>query len=486
VLPDQAGSAAHPHLLIGAGKQGIIYLIDRDKMGHFSSAGDNVVQELQAIGPEFGMPAYYHNEVYFGGVGDPIKAITAFNGALSAGPVSQTANTFAYPGTTPSISADGAANGIVWAIENASVAVVHAYDALNLAHELYNSSQAGVRDQLDAAVKFTVPTVADGRVYVGTQSTLTVFGLLGNAITATGADAGGGPQVNVYSTLTGTLELSFFAYDPHFRGGVRVAVGDLNGDGFPDVVTAPGPGGGPDIRVFDGRTGTLIREFGAFVPNFLGGVNVAVGDVNHDGVPDILVGADAGGGPQVELFSGADGSLLTSFYAYDLSFHGGVRVAVGDVNGDGYGDLITAAGAGGGPHVKVFSGNDGSLSYSFMAYTPVFTGGVYVAAGDTNGDGKADVITGAGAGAGPEVRVFSGATGGLLQDFFAYSPAFPGGVRVGAAAVAGAGHAEILTAAGPDGGPHVEFFDGLTLALLDSFFSYAAQFAGGVFVGGSR
>ena len=187
-------------------------------------------------------------------------------------------------------------------------------------------------------------------------------------IVVTGADAGGGPQVNVYNT-SGVLQRSFLAYSASFSGGVRVAVGDVNGDGVPDIVTAAGPGGGPHVEVFDGKTGQMIQSFFAYAPNFTGGVNIAVADVNGDGFADIVTGAGAGGGPHVEVFSGKDGSLLQSFFAYDAGFSGGVSVAAGDVTGDGRADIITGAGAGGGPHVKVFDGQLGTVVRSFFAYT---------------------------------------------------------------------------------------------------------------------
>src|SRR5207248_1170821 len=137
---------------------------------------------------------------------------------------------------------------------------------------------------------------------------------------------------------------------------------------------------------------------------------------------------------------------------------------------------------GGGPHVKVFDGRTGAELFSFFAYDAAFTGGVFVAAGDVNGDGKADIITGAGPGGGPHVKVFSGADLALLQSFFAYDPAFTGGVRVTAADVNGDGRADVTTGAGPGGGPHVRAFSGTTEVGLDSFFAFDATFTGGVYV----
>src|SRR5262249_11954376 len=141
-----------------------------------------------------------------------------------------------------------------------------------------------------------------------------------------------------------------------------------------------------------------------------GGVNVAVGDVNGDGRLDIITAPDAGGGPEGEGFSGTNpATVLADFNAHG-TFPGGVRVAAGGVEGDGRADIITGPGPGGGPNVRVFSTvGPAPILADFMAYNPTFTGGIYVAAGDVNGDGLADIITGPGLGGGPEVKAFSGA-----------------------------------------------------------------------------
>jgi hypothetical protein len=172
------------------------------------------------------------------------------------------------------------------------------------------------------------------------------------------------------------------AYDPHFLGGVRVAAGDVNADGKADIITAPGAGGGPDIRVFSGATGAIIQEFMAYAPGFLSGVYVAAGDVNGDGYADIVTGAGERGGPHVKAFSGKDGSLLQSFMAFSPAFAGGVRVGViADVNGDGKADIVAAAGPSGGPQVTLFDGGNLRVLDSVYAYDPDFTGGIFVGGG---------------------------------------------------------------------------------------------------------
>ena len=182
VLPDLTnGSGQTVHLAVGAGKDGNIYVVNRDSMGKFDPTANHIYQELSGTlsGPVFSMPAYFNNTIYYGAVGDDIKAFAISNAQLSSAPASQTGNTFGYPGSTPSISANGASGGIVWAAENNSNSVLHAYDASNLANELYNSNQAsGGRDQFGAGNKFITPMITNGKVYVGTTNGVGVFGLL--------------------------------------------------------------------------------------------------------------------------------------------------------------------------------------------------------------------------------------------------------------------------------------------------------------------
>ncbi|MFO0807974.1 MAG: beta-1,3-glucanase family protein [Gemmataceae bacterium] len=300
---------------------------------------------------------------------------------------------------------------------------------------------------------------------------------------AVGAGASGGPYVHAFNA-DGSLRFQLLPYPVTFSGGVRVATGDLDGDGIDDIVTAAGPGGGPHVRAFSGVDGHVLLNFFAYDKSFTGGVFVAVGDVDGDGRDDIVTGADAGGGPHVKVFSGTRGAELMSFFAYDAAFSGGVRVAVGDLNGDGRNDLILGAGPGGGPHVRVVSGVDGASLASLFAYDKAFTGGVYVAAGDINGDGHADIITGAGFGGGPNVKAFSGRDGAPLRNYFAYATNFTGGVRVGSLDIDGDGFADIVTGAGPGGGPDVRVRSGATAGDLANLFAFDPAFLGGIYVGG--
>ena len=295
----------------------------------------------------------------------------------------------------------------------------------------------------------------------------------------TGAGPGGGPHVRVWNSGDLTEIAGFFAYDAAFTGGVSVAAGDVNGDGHVDFITGAGPGGGPHVRVLNGADLTDIVGFFAYDPAFAGGVSVAAGDVNGDGRVDVITGPGPGGGPLVRVWSGVDFTEIVGFFAYDPAFTGGVSVAAGDVDGDGRADIITGPGPGGGPHVRVFSGADFHEIGGFFAYDPAFGGGVHVAAGDVNGDGLADIITGAGPGGGPHVRVLDGATFAEIGGFFAYDPAFGGGVRVAAGDLTNDGTVEILTAPGPGAGPLVAIWSN-DFSLIGAYFAYDPAFTGGV------
>jgi len=225
LLPDSVGSASHPHLIVGAGKEGTIYLVDRDNMGHFNSANDNqIVQELSGvIGGTWSSPAYFNHRIYYNGNGDVMKAFLITNGVIAPAPDSSTSSSIGFPGATPTISANGTNNGIAWVIDDGAYlssgpAVLHAYNATNLALELYNSSQNLARDNPGPAVKMVPPVIAGGKVYVGAQYAVSVFGpaiflpaptispsggAFIDSVPVTLADAT--PGASIYYTLDGTM-----------------------------------------------------------------------------------------------------------------------------------------------------------------------------------------------------------------------------------------------------------------------------------------
>ena len=303
----------------------------------------------------------------------------------------------------------------------------------------------------------------------------------GQQVIAVGADAGRGPEVRVYDAATDQFLAAVVPYEPTFLGGVRVAVGDVDGDGIPDLVTAPGPGGGALIKVFSGADGHLVRSWFAEEPTFRGGASVAAGDVTGDGFADVAVGAGDGGGPRVTVYSGKDGAVLADYFAYEPTFRGGVRVAVGRSAGGGA-ILVTGAGAGGGAAVRVFDPLTGTVEASYFAGDPTVRGGVYVAAGDVTGDGFADIVAGSGAGGGPRVDVFDGRTGADVTSTFAFDPASRSGVRV-AVLPAASGPGAVVAGEGPPSAGQVRVLRGAGAEPVgDPLTPFDNGFRGGVFV----
>lgn len=304
------------------------------------------------------------------------------------------------------------------------------------------------------------------------------------ALYAIGADAGGGSRVRVFQANPPAEIADFIAYNPDFRGGVRVALGDVDGDGVRDIITAPGRGAPPVVRIFSGRDLSLIREFMAFDGNYRNGVWVAAADLTRNGRADVVCGADVGGLPIVRVFDAVAANKLAEFAAYEPGFRGGVRVAVGDINGDGVPDIITAPGPGRPATIRIFDGrNAANVLNQFDAYAPGWVGGAFVAAGEFNQDGRKDIITGADAGGGPQVRLFEGLTGRALSEFFAFDQAFRGGVRVAGRDIDGDGIPDLICASGPGATTTVRIFSGRNGQLLNSFEPFESWWAGGAFVG---
>ncbi|HEX4609135.1 MAG TPA: FG-GAP-like repeat-containing protein, partial [Urbifossiella sp.] len=272
-----------------------------------------------------------------------------------------------------------------------------------------------------------------------------------------------------------------------FDGTYRTATGDVNGDGIEDTVVVTGPGVPVQFAVIDGKTNSLlVPPTTAFAGSndFTGGGFVSVGDLDGDGKAEIVLTPDQGGGPRVTIFSVTPVGvrLRANFFGIDdPNFRGGARTAVGDLNGDGHADLAVAAGFAGGPRVSVYDGRfvlSGLLSRltsDFFAFDPSLRNGVYLSIGDVNGDGFGDLVIGAGSGGAPEVRVLSGKTlitgGGPpsalaapLADFFVKGDTTSrGGVRVATKDVDGDGKADVIVGSGEDVPSYVRVYSGSTL-----------------------
>ena len=275
-----------------------------------------------------------------------------------------------------------------------------------------------------------------------------------NNLVIAGLGLGSFPQLKILKT-DGSVFKAFYPYSPLFNGPINVAAGDVNGDGQEEVITGAGEGGGPHLRIFN-IEGQLISHFFAFDKNFRGGVNVAVADVTGDGVDEIITGLGKGSQPEVKIFD-YQGNLIRQFLAYDAAFLGGVKVALGDIDQDGKADIVTGAGAGGGPQVRVFDAQ-GKLVSQFFAYNQNFKGGVNVAVGDVLGDQAPEIIASIEKNSLPTVRVFN-YRGVQLANFFAYDPSFLYGVNLAAGDIDNDGIAEIITGPGIGGQSELKIFD---------------------------
>ena len=403
--------------------------------------------------------------------------VTQINGANvgSFGQVSVTSGVTSLGGSTLSItSATGLAAGQqITIINNGNTVPI-------------NGQFKGLVEGASITVGNTVFTISY-KGGTGNDVVLTVNSIVNPVLppnfTATGVDFGGGSVVQI--NYTNGTNLSFFAYGSGYTGGVRVALGDVNGDGYADLITGTGVGGGPHIKVFDLRGGqpVTIASFFAFEPTFMGGVYVATGDINADGYADVIVGAGQTGGPRVKVFNGAAGYAINTiapamdFFAYDPSFTGGVTVSAGNRDTQPGDEVITGAGVGGGPNIRSFNAA-GQLLDNFFAFSTSITSGIFIAAGYVDSDGTADIIAGTGFGTTTQVAAFFST--GARPTALPFTNVFIGGARVGVV-VNSLGQEAFAAAAGPGGGPQVNIFNS-SLATIDSYIAINPLFNGGLFM----
>lgn len=329
-----------------------------------------------------------------------------------------------------------------------------------------------------------------------------------NATFVVGNGGGANPVAKTFDGSTGDEVASFDLAALALPGGAgfteaRVARGDVTDDGIDDIIVGTGPGAEPYVVIYDGATQETIATILAFESSFTGGVFVAAGDLNGDGIADVIVTPDRGGGPRVKVYRNGDPELvLADFFGIDdLNFRGGARASLGDINGDGRVDLVVAAGFEGGPRVAAYDGRTvaGSepdhLFNDFFAFEETLRNGVYLAVGDIDGDGMADIVAGGGPGGGPRVTVYSGSALLLTNELFPLANFFAGdvttrnGVRLGIADIDNDSTVELLVGTAPGVTGQVFVYRAPELLTETqpqpdrTITAFEDDFAGGVFVG---
>lgn len=335
-----------------------------------------------------------------------------------------------------------------------------------LTNDIVNTQQFPGEDPVDLEVSASCGNLFEDQAFASTQrttsNTSTIFTGLGQGACGQGF---GPPEsdlsipcpvhvkgMDAFGAIKGT---NFYAFDDKGGRGASVAAAFIDEDNTPDVVVGSNPGQAT-VGVYWGDSGgsSTFTPFGSFP----GQVNVAVGDVLGDAKKEIISAAGPGGGPHV-VVTDELGNVLSSFFAYGASFTGGVAVAAADTDGDGKDEIITGAGPGGGPHVRVFEGNGTAQGPGFYAYAAAFSGGLTIAAGNVAGDDKAEIVTGTQGGGGPHVQTLNGDGSKVGVGFYAYDPAFGGGVSVAVGNVNGGVTNEIVTGPFLGGDPHVRVFN---------------------------
>jgi len=298
------------------------------------------------------------------------------------------------------------------------------------------------------------------------------------------------PEVRVFQmTKKGTTETqqdSFNAFDADSENGATVAVGDVNADGIDEIVVGAGHGSEPYVRVYN-AAGIRLAEFLAYDVNMTAGVNVAVGNLGGGKAEEIVTGTGKGGGPQVRVFDMNGNIKFTpGFFAYDEGFRGGVQVTTANINGKGRDEIVTAAGPGGGPHVRAFNKRGVYTGFDLFPYSSDFRGGVSIASANVDGGAEDEIIVGQ-YNFGQQVKVYkTSADRRILGEFNPYADGFAGGVVVAGVDVDRDGFDEVVTIPRQGGSSHLRSFEGHGAIVDSGFLAYEDSFRGGSSVAGGN
>ena len=284
------------------------------------------------------------------------------------------------------------------------------------------------------------PTINDGtfvsNVQIPAKDGILLLRPLDKILNATYINGSFAKVFNQYGHVSRT---GFFAYNDQFKGSSQVVEKDLNNDGSREFVVADAS----QVKIYN-STGTLLNNFYPYTEKYNKGINITVGDLDNNGTMEIVTGTENGGGPQVRIFNSSGKLINPGFFAYGSSFRGGVNVTIADLEGDGFYEIVTGAGNGGGPHVRVFAPDGRNINPGFFAYDQKFRGGVNVAAGDVDGDGIDEIITGPGKGGTPQVKIFDKKGQTKAVSFFAFDDKLKNGVEVASSDLDADGKADII------------------------------------------
>lgn len=338
-------------------------------------------------------------------------------------------------------------------------------------------------------IKVKVPEGAsDGPIYVGYADNTPDTSYFEYEIT--------GPTFDVTSepyTPTVANGFSFFPYDKNFKGGVDVAMGDIDGDGVDELIVGAGPGGGPHVRTFEIKESATDYaryipkdNFFPFHPNFRGGVNVAAGDVDGDGKDEIICAQASKGEAWIKVYkANAAKTVLFTFLAYGRGVEVGADVAAGDFDGDGKDEIVTGPGPTGGPHLRVFESDGRPTGFNFFPFHPHFRGGLRVDAGDIDGDGKDDVVTAQASNGEAWIKAYRvDSARSILSYFRAYDAGQEHGADVALFDVTGNGKADILTVPRQGGSALIRFYNTNGKFVRNPFYAYTSGFKGGASITG--
>lgn len=292
------------------------------------------------------------------------------------------------------------------------------------------------------------------------------------------------PEIRIFDAQNLNLDKSFNISEHGFNGVYSLAIADLGGDGVDEIIVGAPAGEKPLVKIYRSN-GSLINEFLAYGESFRGGINVAAGDLDNDGREEIITGAGVGGGSHIRVFDGFGKSKINSgFFAFDKNLRNGVKVAVGDINGDGEKEIIAGSSSNQKPQIKIFKRNG---EFLFEVYPENINewSGINIASGDVDGDKIDEIVIAPGWGSDSLIQIWK--KDKLFKNFSAYGANFRGGVNIAVADLEDDGKNEILVGAGFTGGPHVKIFDADgNNKISTGFFTYDAGFRGGTLVGLAR